>query len=104
MRLRQWTFERAKLRHGASTQLTRSGWIERRQRQVDALNVRVLDFERALSHLSHQEQQVLVLAYADSARTEDIAAVLCCSTRKAYYLIPEARRRLTDVLDRLDLL
>lgn len=104
MRLRQWAFERAKLRNGDTTHLTRSGWRERRQRQCDARNVRVIDFERALSRLTHEDQQALVLAYSDKARNEDIAAVLGCSPRKVTYLLPEARRRLTDILDRLDLL
>jgi hypothetical protein len=50
------------------------------------------------------EQQLLVLTYRDKVRYEDIAAVLDCSVRKIAYLLPAARRRLTDILDRLDLL
>ena len=95
MRLRQWAFERAKLRNGDTTRFARNGWRERRQRQCDARNVRVLDFERALSHLNPEQQQVLVLAYNDKARHQDIAAVLGCSPRKVTYLLPIARRPFT---------
>ena len=89
MRLRQWAFERAKLRNGETTRITRNGWRERRQCQLDARNVRVLDFERALSHLEPEQQQALVLAYNEKARHQDIAAVLGCSPRKVYYLSPK---------------
>jgi len=45
-----------------------------------------------------------VLTYRDKDRYADIAAVLGCSVRKINYLLPTARRKLTDILDRLDLL
>ena len=45
-----------------------------------------------------------MFTYCDKLRYEDIAAVLGCSVRKIIYLPPTARCRLTDILDRLDLL
>lgn len=42
--------------------------------------------------------------YRDKVPHRDIAAVLGCSVRTIYNLLPTARRRLTDILHRLDLL
>ena len=42
--------------------------------------------------------------YRDGLRHADAAALLGCSVRTIYYLLPAARRRLADTLDRLDLL
>ncbi|WP_162601513.1 RNA polymerase sigma factor [Occallatibacter savannae] len=104
LRLRQWAFERTALRQGNTARLKRSGWRERRLSEADSRQVRVLDFERAFSRLDPIHQQVLVLTYRDGVRHRDAARVLGMSERNVYYLIPAARRRLTDVLDRLDLL
>lgn len=104
IRLKQWAYERTSLRQGNTARLKRSGWRERRLRENDSRQVRVLDFERALSQLDPAEQQILVLTYRDKLRYEDIAKVLGCSVRKINYLLPTARRKLTDILDRLDLL
>ena len=57
--------------------------------------MRVLDF--AL-------QQIPLLTYRDGIRHAEAAAMLGCSVRTVYYLLPAARRRLADTLDRLDLL
>jgi len=104
MRLKQWAFERIALRQGNTTQLKRSGWRERRVRETDSRNVRVIDFERALSQLDPAHQQILVLTYRDGVRHREAAHILGMSERKVYYLLPAARRRLADTLDRLDLL
>ena len=104
MRLRQWAFERTALRHCNTTRLKRSGWRERRLSEADSRQVRVLDFERAFSRLDPLHQQALVLAYRDNLPYRDAAHVLAISERNLYYLLPAARRRLTDILDRLDLL
>jgi hypothetical protein len=40
-----------------------SGWRARRQREADSRQVRVLDFERALSLLDPAHQQILLLTY-----------------------------------------
>ena len=104
MRLKQWAFDRLQLRHGRTCKPEHSGYKERRRREADSRHVRVVDFELALARLDPDEQQVLVLTYRDKVSHEDIAAVLGCSVRKIYYLHPTARRRLTDILDRLDLL
>ena len=104
MRLKQWAFERTALRQGNTARLSRAGWRERRQREADSRNVRVLDFERALSHLDPMHQQILLLTYRDGIRHREAANMLGMSERNVYYLLPAARRRLTDILDRLDLL
>ena len=104
MRLKQWAFERTALRQGNTSRLQRTGWRERRLREADSRNVRVLDFERALAHLDPTHQQILILTYRDGIRHAEAAHMLGMSERKVCYLLPAARRRLTDVLDRLDLL
>jgi len=50
------------------------------------------------------EQQVLLLTYRDGLRHDHTASMLGMSVRKLYYFLPNARRHLTDVLDRPDLL
>lgn len=83
---------RIELRHGSTTRLQFCGWKERRQREADSRNVRVLDFERALSHLDPMRQQILPLTYRDGVRHAQAASVLGCSP--VSYLLPAARRRL----------
>lgn len=104
MRLKQWAFDRAALRHGRTANIEHSGWRERRMREQDSRHVRVMDFERALSCLDPAHQQMLLLTYRDGLRHAQTAAMLGCSVRAVYYLLPAARRRLADTLDRLDLL
>ena len=104
MRLKQWAFDRAALRHGRTANIEHSGWRERRQREADSRHVRVIDFERALAQLDPEHQQILLLTYRDGIRHAQAASVLGCSVRTIYYLLPAARRRLADTLDRLDLL
>jgi DNA-directed RNA polymerase specialized sigma24 family protein len=45
-----------------------------------------------------------VLTYRDGIRHTEAANMLGMSERNIYYLLPAARRRLADILDRLDLL
>jgi DNA-directed RNA polymerase specialized sigma24 family protein len=104
MRLKQWAVDRIALRHGRATHLEFCGWRERRQREADSRNVRVMAFEEALARLDPAHQQVLILTYRDGMRHADAAALLGCSTRTLCYMLPAARRRLADTLDRLDLL
>ena len=47
---------------------------------------------------------VLVLTYRDNIRHAEAAHMLGMSERTICYLLPAARRRLADILDRLDLL
>jgi hypothetical protein len=61
MRLKQWAFDRAALRHGRTANIEHSGWRERRMREQDSRQVRVIDFERALSCLDPVHQQMLLL-------------------------------------------
>ena len=46
MRLKQWAFDRAALRHGRTTRMEFSGYRERHQRAADSHNVRALAFEK----------------------------------------------------------
>jgi len=103
MRLKQWAFERVALRHGRTCKPEFSGWKERRSREADSRNVRVIDFERALGQPDPAHQQILVLTYREGIRHREAARMLGTSERNIYYLLPAARR-LTDILDRLDLL
>ena len=103
-RLKQWAVLRTATRHGKTTNYARSGWAQRNAATFDARIVRVLDFERALSELTNDEQIALVHFYRDREGYPQIAAAVQCSVRKLNYLIPSARIKLTAVLDRLDLL
>ena len=103
-RLRQWAAERRASMAGKTTNYQRIGWQTRNTRSFDSKLVRVLDFERALASLDAEEQVVLVLTYRDRERADAVALALGCSIRKISYLLPAARRKLADVLDRLDLL
>jgi len=102
MRLKQWAFDRLQLRHGRTCKPEHSGYKERRRREADSRHVRVIDFERALGQLDPEEQQVLLLTYRDGLRHDHTASMLGMSVRKLYYFLPNARRKLTDILDRLD--
>jgi len=104
MRLKQWAVERIALRHGRTAPYKYKGCVERRLRSMDSRQVRVLDFERALSRLDPTHQQILVLTYSDNIPKREAARILGMSERNIHYLLPAARSRLTDILDRLDLL
>jgi DNA-directed RNA polymerase specialized sigma24 family protein len=103
-RLKQWAVLRMATRHGKTTNYARSAWAQRNAANFDARQVKVLDFERALSELTNEEQIALVHYYRDREGYIDIAAAAQCSVRKLSYLIPSARVKLTAALDRLDLL
>jgi hypothetical protein len=49
------------MRGGHTTDYHRQGWRERSTRETDARIVRVVKFESALSHLTSEEQAILVL-------------------------------------------
>jgi DNA-directed RNA polymerase specialized sigma24 family protein len=104
LRLKQWAYDRSALRHGHNSKMAFSGWKDRRSGQADARHVRVIDFDRALAQLDPLHQQILVLAYRDHIPRIEAARIIGISPRNLYYLLPAARRRLADVLDRLDLL
>lgn len=55
-------------------------------------------------HTGTARQFELVLTYRDRAGHAATAAALGCSVRTINYMLPAARRRLADTLDRLDLL
>jgi len=49
IRLRQWSYDRARLSAVETANYRRQGYRQRRQREADSRLVRVLDFERALA-------------------------------------------------------
>lgn len=104
LRLRQWAYDRQALKSGAITSYKRQGWQQRQAQAHDARIIRVIDFERALAKLSEQEQALLITAYAHHEARGRIARLTACSERAVAYKLPTARRRLTAILDRLDLL
>jgi DNA-directed RNA polymerase specialized sigma24 family protein len=77
---------------------------KRRETDADARNVRVIDFEKALATLDTAHQLALILTYRGRAGHAATAAALGCSIRTLAYMLPAARRRLADILDRRDLL
>ena len=103
-RLRQWTHDRAALRHGAVSQAKTHGWTDRRTRAHDARLVRVLDFERALSQIAPQAQALLLLVYRDGFDQRRAADTAGLSVRALAYKLPAARQALAAALDSLDLL
>jgi DNA-directed RNA polymerase specialized sigma24 family protein len=103
-RLRQWSVDRAALRASRTTEYRREGWQNRNNRSYDSRLVRSIDFERALGKLTYEEQMVLTLTYRERHREKEVSKIMACSERKVSYLLPAARKRLAEVLDRMDLL
>ena len=66
--------------------------------------MRVIDFEMALATLDTTHQLALILTYRDRVGHAATAAAFGCSVRTLAYMLPAARRRLADALDRRDLL
>lgn len=104
VRLRQWSADRALLRAGRVVHHRHAGYRERRQRDADARNVRVADFELAFARLSQDEQTMLAALYRDRLDYSTAATLLQTSTRTLAYKLPAARQHLAQILDRLDLL
>jgi DNA-directed RNA polymerase specialized sigma24 family protein len=103
-RLRQWAADRAALRGARTTEYKRTGWKERRTRDVDARLVRVIDFERALSRLTQEHQSILLLTYREHQPQDRVSTLTGVSVRALTYKLPAARQALASILDRLDLL
>jgi len=57
----------------AERYLQRAGLERTPQREADSRNVRVLDFERALSQLAPTHQQILILTYRAGIRHAEAA-------------------------------
>jgi DNA-directed RNA polymerase specialized sigma24 family protein len=102
--LRLWRMDKTKLASGAIGQYKTHGWQERRQTMHDARLTRVIDLERAMSQLSEEDKQALILAYADDQPHATIAAFFGVCNRTVYARLILARRRLADVLGRLGLI
>lgn len=64
----------------------------------------MLTFEQGFSRLSQDDQTILAATYRDNFDQVTRAALINCISRKVNYLLPAARSRLADILDRLDLL
>jgi DNA-directed RNA polymerase specialized sigma24 family protein len=103
-RLRQWATLRVANRQGRTRNPNSHGWQRRDERSFDAAQVCVIDFERAMNALTDEEKVALVMRYRDRERDEVTARALGCSVRKVGYLVPSARHKLADILDRLNLL
>jgi DNA-directed RNA polymerase specialized sigma24 family protein len=103
-RLRQWAYERTKMRSGQVTEYKRQGWSDRRSTHNDARIVRVVDFERALSCLSQEHQTILILTCREHHSRESAAILAGMSARTLSYKLPAARQALASILDRLNLL
>jgi DNA-directed RNA polymerase specialized sigma24 family protein len=103
-RLRQWSVLRLATLHGKQTNYQRKGWNRRNETKFAANQILVIDFERALGKLEAEEQIALVHRYRDRESDVEIAQAIGCSARKVSYLMPAARRKLTAILDRLDML
>jgi RNA polymerase sigma factor (sigma-70 family) len=103
-RLRQWSVDRLALRASRTTEYRRTGWQARNTRSFDARLVRVIDFDRALGQLSEEEQTVLLLVYRERQPQEEVCKILHCSVRKVSYILPRARKRLAETLDKMDIL
>jgi DNA-directed RNA polymerase specialized sigma24 family protein len=104
LRLKQWAVDRAALKTARAVNIQHTGWRERRAREADSRIVRVLSFEQALARLDPAHQMALILTYRDGVSLATAAAALGCSKANIVYMLPAARRRLADTLDRLDLL
>ena len=102
--LRQWLRDRSSIRNGTVTNYKREGYRQRRLRDADAVIVRAIDFERALSTLPAPQQAALLITYRIGASRPDIARALACSNRTANSLLDAARARLARTLERLDLI
>jgi DNA-directed RNA polymerase specialized sigma24 family protein len=92
------------MRTGQVTEYKRQGWRERRTRESDARIVRVVDFERALSHLTEEHQSILLLTYREHRDQRQVSEAAGVSVRALAYKLPAARQALASILDRLDLL
>jgi DNA-directed RNA polymerase specialized sigma24 family protein len=105
-RLRQYAATRCALLGGKTLNLRNPGRpnADSSHARHDAIVIRVIDFERALSTLEPAESVALILCYRDHASYPSIAQALGCSTSKLTYLIPAARKHLADELDRRNLL
>jgi YD repeat-containing protein len=104
VRLRQWAALRIRNQSGKIREYKYDGWQRRIENRFDAGLVMVIDFERALNKLTDEQKLALVLRYRDKQTDPEIAIALGCSIRKVTYLVPIARRKLAEVLDRLNLL
>ncbi len=104
IRLRQWSYDRARLSAGEVTNYRRQGYRQRRQREADSRIVRVLDFERALATLPAAEQAALLLVFRERHARHGVAVILGCCDRTASTLVHGAHTHLALTLDRLNLL
>lgn len=105
LRLRQWAVSRAALLNGRGhPPIQRLGWVERRARDLDATNTRVIDFEKAFDTLPLAAQLLLVAKYRDHLSMADTAAACGISERSAHEDLHSARLLLANALDRRHLL
>jgi RNA polymerase sigma factor (sigma-70 family) len=102
-RLRMWAADRRRMTSGKVQNYKSRGWTERRSSEADAAIVRTIDFEKALSGLTEREQAAVVMRYVHRQSDEKTATVIGCSLRTVSTLVPQARRKLAEILAKADL-
>ncbi len=102
--IRRWCYDRQKLKNGETVSYKRSGWAERRQRDLDARLVRVLDFEKIFQTLTSEEQIMLTLAHCNGYTEAEMSAMTNLSVRSIATYLPQTRYKLAMALDAVDLL
>lgn len=104
VRLRQWSADRAMLRHGTASDIRPLRGTPRRAATNDARIVRVLAFEEVFGHLDGMSQALLAIVYRDGLSQDAAARAAGISPRAVSYKLPAARLRLAELLDKADML
>lgn len=66
--------------------------------------MRVIDFERALTHLTQEQQTILLLTYREHRDRTEVSTLAGISPRTLSNKLPAARLALARTLDLLNLL
>ena len=107
-RLRQWFYDRAALRSAHAIDFAKeyigAGRTQRRAAVYDARIVRVIDIERVLDRLDDESKLALFAVYGEGQDRVAAAQRIGRCARSVFSVLPRARQRLADALDRLDLL
>lgn len=104
LRIKQWRRDRTAAHQGHLTRYRRTGWIERRARDVDTRIVRIIDFERALATLTPHQQTLLIAAYGEGLGHREVARIEGTPDRTFEYQLKGARATLAAELGRRNLL
>jgi len=110
LRLRQWRQNREILRSGVTRRFVdpdaRPGRKTRssNSNHAEARLIAVIDLERVLNLLHEDERTALIAVYHDGQTMRRAAEIMDISDRKMAYLLPAARAKLANLLDRRNLL